>query len=102
MRIITLIFLFSWQTVFSQEWLDLYKSSQNYYDAGEWSKAMEIGEQSLTLFKNENGELHQNYCSILRQLSIICFATGDFEKGIAFCEKEKSILDIDTNIDDAI
>ncbi len=77
---------------YGQEWLDLYKQSQDFYNNDQLTEAFEAGEKSRQFYEKEFGKQNQNYCSILRHLLLICYATGELDKGLEYGKEELGIL----------
>jgi len=92
-----LVLLLLFITIYSfningQEWLNLYKQSQDYYNNDQLKEALETGEKSRQLHEAEFGKQNHNYCSILRHLLLICYATGELDKGLEYGNEELGIL----------
>lgn len=89
--LLLLITVYSFSS-FGQEWLNLYKQSQDYYSNDQLTEALEAGEKSRQLHESEFGKQNHNYCSILRHLLLICYATGELDKGLEYGKEEFDIL----------
>jgi len=91
-KLVLLFLLFVPYFLHAQEWLELYKKSQDNYENNNLDSALQQAERSLLLYEHEYGKQNTNYCSILRQIVLICFANGDLDKGIENAKKESEIL----------
>jgi CHAT domain-containing protein/Flp pilus assembly protein TadD len=78
-------------SAFGQEWAQSYKKAEQYYNDNQMDLAFEQADLTIKKYQAESGETNDNYASILRLLSNICFAQNKFTVGLDFVQKEIKI-----------
>ncbi|MDH5608373.1 MAG: CHAT domain-containing protein, partial [Cyclobacteriaceae bacterium] len=88
-----IIVLFVISSLHGQEWLTNYQQSLDHYQKQHYKEARAYAETSLSMFRAEVSEPHKNTASILRQLSLICFDSGDMDAAVAYSQEEVRTID---------
>jgi len=89
-EILFLFFLFSYN-LSAQEWVSQYQAAQSAYANSNYTQAFELGKKSLSGFLEADGSLNNNYASILRLLTTICYEADFVNEGINYAEKEVKV-----------
>lgn len=89
-EILFLFFLFSFN-LSAQDWVSQYQAAQSAYANGNYTQAFESGKKSLSGFLEADGSLNNNYASILRLLTTICYEADFVDEGINYAEKEVKV-----------
>ncbi|MDN4164534.1 tetratricopeptide repeat protein [Cytophagales bacterium LB-30] len=75
----------------TQDWRATYQQAQQLYAQEYYAQALVLGEQCLNEYLGQDGQVSENYASILRLLSTTCFNGSVYEKGLTFAQKEVEI-----------
>ncbi|MEQ8927112.1 MAG: CHAT domain-containing tetratricopeptide repeat protein [Fulvivirga sp.] len=90
LAILVVIFITAFP-VKSQDWVSMYNSSLQEYNAGNLDAALVSAKNCLKSFQSQDGSLSGNYESILRLLTDISFSIGNYEEGLEYCQKELDV-----------
>ncbi len=77
--------------VSAQEWVTFYQKAQESYAKNQFEVAYEEAQETLKKYQLESGVTNDNYASILRLLSNICYSRAKFSEGLEFAQKEIQI-----------
>ena len=77
---------------FTQDWLETYEQSVEHYNLYQMNDARTSAEEALRLYRESVSEPHKNETAILRQLTLICYETADYESGLEYAKKEVEML----------
>lgn len=80
-------------TVAQSGWLELYNQSIEDYNNYNLTAAKTNCSQALDLYTQSVAKEDNNVAAILRQLALICYDEGSYEEGIAFADREKTVLE---------
>lgn len=96
--VLVISLLFSCQFVFGQDWVTTYQKAQQDYSAESYESALLSAQSCLKNYQNQDGTFNGNYESILRLLTNINFALGNYEEGLEYCNKELTVKESTGNL----
>lgn len=77
----------------AQSWRESYSQSLQAFNQDDYDKAFGLAQQALRQYISEDGSLHKNYLSILRNVVNSAYASGNFTDGISFAQQEIKLRD---------
>jgi Tetratricopeptide repeat len=89
--------LFLSVSVWAQDWQQHYTQAQQLLSQGDAGKANQEAEACLAAYQQSQGAANTTYASILRLLQNTSYSLGDFEKGLAYSQKEITIRESKTD-----